>query len=434
MNEEAKQKNKFTLPQSPRGTNDILPEQAETFRFVENAFEKICGLYGYKEIRTPLFEETELFTRSLGEATEVVEKQMYTFPDKAGRSLTLRPEGTAPVVRSVLQHNLHKKYPLPLKLFYYGPMFRYERPQAGRERQFHQAGAEVIGEADPFADVEVMQLTLQFLQECGIKNCELHINSLGCEKENCRPEFKRALREFLSAKLPSLCGECQSRAEKNLLRVLDCKNPECRKHFEGIPEITSFLCGECGAHFQCVKESLSSCSIPYAVNAKLVRGLDYYTQTVFEVVSSSLGAQDALGGGGRYNSLFESFGGQPIAAFGMACGIERIVLVIREQGAGSKGQGKKIFVAFVSPEQKQKALEIATALRNENIQTLMELKTAGLGAQLKKAAKEESSYCVIVGEEELKNGKALLKNLLTQTQEEITLEKLSETIKEKLNA
>lgn len=428
------QKGKFVLPQSPRGTKDIFPDDAVYFRRVEGNFLTVCRLYGYKEIRTPLFEETELFTRGLGEATEVVEKQMYTFPDKAGRSLTLRPEGTAPVVRSVLQHNLHKKYPLPLKLFYYGPMFRYERPQAGRERQFHQAGAEVIGEADPFVDVEVMQLTLHFLKECGIEKCELHINSLGCEKENCRPRFKNTLRDFLNAKLPSLCGECQARAGKNLLRVLDCKNTECRKHFEGLPEITAFLCDDCGAHFQKVKESLTSCSIPYIMNAKLVRGLDYYTQTVFEVVSSSLGAQNALGGGGRYNTLFESFGGQPLPACGMACGIERIVMLIREQGAGGGEQRKKIFVAHVSPKEKQKALEIASALRNENITALMELKTVSVGAQLKKAAKEESSYCVIVGEEELKKGNVLLKNLSAGTQEEITLEKLLSALKEKLNA
>ncbi len=428
------QKNKFTVPQSPRGTHDVLPEDAEIFRFVETTFEKICRLYGYKEIRTPLFEETELFTRGLGEATEVVEKQMYTFPDKAGRSLTLRPEGTAPVVRSVLQNNLHKKHPLPLKLFYYGPMFRYERPQAGRERQFHQAGMEVIGEADPFVDVEVMQLTLHFLKECGIENCELHINSIGCEKENCRPRFKNTLRDFLSAKLPSLCCECQARAGKNLLRMLDCKNPECRKHFEGLPEITSFLCDECDAHFQQVKESLTLCSIPYVINAKLVRGLDYYTQTVFEVVSASLGAQNALGGGGRYNTLFESFGGQPLPACGMACGIERIVSILQDSKHKVQDTRPKIFVAHVSPKEKQKALEITSSLRNENITALMELKTAGLGAQLKKATKEESSYCVIVGEEELKNGNVLLKNLSAGTQEEITLEKLLSTLKEKFNA
>lgn len=428
------QKSKFVLPQSPRGTHDILPEDAEIFRFVENMFEKICGLYGYKEIRTPLFEETELFTRSLGEATEVVEKQMYTFLDKAGRSLTLRPEGTAPVVRSVLQNNLHKKYPLPLKLYYHGPMFRYERPQAGRERQFHQAGVEVVGEGDSFVDVEVIRLTLHFLGACGIENCELHINSLGCEKENCRPKFKNMLRDFLSAKLPSLCGECQGRAEKNLLRVLDCKNPECRKHFEGIPEITCFLCGECGAHFQRVQESLNACSMPYVVNTKLVRGLDYYTQTVFEVVSMSLGAQNALGGGGRYNTLFETFAGQPLSACGMACGIERIVLALKDQRPTTKDQRPKVFVAYVSPAEKQKALELAFALRAEDIETLMELKTAGLGAQLKKAAKEEASYCIIVGEEELKKGNVNVKNLSAGTQEEIPMTTIISYLKGKNHA
>lgn len=428
------QKSKFTLPQSPRGTKDILAEDAEHFQFAEETFKALCRLYGYKELRTPVFEETELFTRGLGEATEVVEKQMYTFPDKAGRSLTLRPEGTAPVVRSVLQNALHKKYPLPLKLFYHGAMFRYERPQEGRQRQFHQAGAEVIGENDPLVDVEVMKLTVHFLENCGIKNPELQLNSLGCENEACRPRYRNALKNYLAENLSGLCEECKERAEKNILRVLDCKKPECRKHFENVPQTLEFLCGDCGAHFQNVKEGLTSCEIPFTINTKLVRGLDYYTQTVFEVVSASLGAQDALGGGGRYNTLFEFFGGPALPACGMACGLERIVLVIRGQGAGSREQGKKVFVAYVSSNEKQKALEIAFSLRKENIETLMELKTTGLGSQLKKAVKENAAYCIILGEEELKNGKAMLKNLAAQTQEEIHLNQLTLILKEKLHA
>lgn len=428
------QKNKFTPLQSPRGTHDILPDDAVIFQFVEETFKSLCRVYGYRELRTPLFEETDLFTRGLGEATEVVEKQMYTFPDKAGRSLTLRPEGTAPVVRSILQHSLHKKNPLPLKLFYHGPMFRYERPQEGRQRQFHQCGIEVVGENDPLVDVEVMKLTLHFLEQCGIQSPELQINSLGCENENCRPRYRSALKNYLQEKLGSFCEECKGRAEKNILRVLDCKKPECRKHFENVPQTLEHLCGDCGAHFQRVKEGLAACGIPFAVNTKLVRGLDYYTQTVFEVVSSSLGAQDALGGGGRYNTLFEAFGGAALPACGMACGMERIALVIREQETGNRKQGRKVFVAYVGGEQKQKALEIAFALRNENIETLMELKTAGLGAQLKKASKENAAYCAILGEEELKNRKIILKNLSTQAQEEISLDALAKTLKEKLNA
>ncbi|MBI2267269.1 MAG: histidine--tRNA ligase, partial [Armatimonadetes bacterium] len=295
---------------APRGTLDILPADTAKWQYVEQVARDICGRFGYREIRTPLFEATELFARGIGEATDIVEKEMYTFLDKAERSITLRPEGTASVVRAFLEHNLGQI--LPVKVYYIGPVFRYERPQAGRYRQHHQMGIEALGSQDPSLDGETMSLAIRFYQALGLSNLQIRMNSIGCKV--CKPRYREALRAYAQPRLETFCGECRRRLERNPLRILDCKVPACRELVREAPPNYSHLCGDCSAHFEGVKHYLEILSIPYVLDPLIVRGLDYYTRTVYEVTSESLGAQNSLCGGGRYDDLAEELGGKPTPA------------------------------------------------------------------------------------------------------------------------
>ncbi|HPZ65730.1 MAG TPA: histidine--tRNA ligase, partial [Bacillota bacterium] len=309
---------------APRGTRDILPDEASRWEFLENSFRERCRLYGFQEIRTPIFEHTELFVRSVGESSDIVSKEMYTFHDRSGRSLTLRPEGTAAVVRAYLENGLHEK-PHPVKLYYFGPMFRYDRPQAGRYRQFHQFGLELFGSPQPSADVEIMALSYDMLRSLPLPEFRLELNSVGCRE--CRPGYRERLREYLRFREEELCPDCSRRYRENPLRVLDCKKPECKDLSAGAPLLTQSLCPQCAGHLARVRELLERLELPYVLNPRLVRGLDYYTRTAFEFVAPELGAQASLGGGGRYDALVEECGGPPTPGVGVAFGLERIILL-----------------------------------------------------------------------------------------------------------
>ncbi|HWJ02606.1 MAG TPA: histidine--tRNA ligase, partial [Verrucomicrobiae bacterium] len=309
------------LTQRPKGTNDILPGQVEKWHYVEDIIRQICREYGYQEVRTPVFEHTELFQRGVGETTDIVEKEMYTFVDKGERSITLRPEGTAGVCRAYAENKLYAN-PQPVKVYYVGPMFRYEKPQAGRFRQFNQFGIEVFGTVNPAVDAEVISLAMDFYERLGLKGLEVHINSVGCKK--CRPVHKVKLQEFLKARLEKFCPNCQGRFERNPLRMLDCKSPICQELSAGAPTTTQCLCEDCADHFEKVKGYLDRVGVRYRVNERLVRGLDYYTKTAFEIMVEEIGAQSAICGGGRYDGLIEEIGGPPTPGIGFALGMERI--------------------------------------------------------------------------------------------------------------
>ncbi|NQT30285.1 MAG: histidine--tRNA ligase, partial [Candidatus Saganbacteria bacterium] len=327
----------------PRGTKDILPEETSLWQYLEQTCRQIFDLYNYSEIRTPIFEKTELFTRSIGQTTDIVSKEMYEFKDRKGRSLTLRPEETAPVVRACVENNLISLDKIT-KLYYIGPMFRYERPQAGRQRQFHQAGVEVFGSADPLVDAEVILLNMQLFDALGLKNLEVDINSVGCKK--CRPEYQKKLKTYFKNNIKHMCVECQERFEKNPLRILDCKEVKCQKFVNDAPASIDMLCPECSEHFAKVIEYLKEAGCNFKINNRLVRGLDYYTKTSFEIVSNQLGAQNAVSGGGRYDTLVAELGGKSIPAVGFAIGLERVIEIIKNDKLKMTNEGKIIlFVA-----------------------------------------------------------------------------------------
>ncbi|MCL6557338.1 MAG: histidine--tRNA ligase, partial [Firmicutes bacterium] len=327
----------------PRGTADILPADAEKWRYVEDIFRRVCLEYNYGEVRTPVFEHTELFERGVGDTTDIVEKEMYTFRDRGDRSVTLRPEGTAPVVRAYLENNLQAGTQ-PVKLYYMGPMFRYDKPQAGRYRQFHQLGAEVLGSDDPAVDAELMAMVMDFYGRLGLTQLELHINSVGCPQ--CRSVLRARLQDFFHPVRDQLCINCRGRLAKNPLRVLDCKLEKCNQLAGGAPTTLDCLCGDCGSRFAKVKNYLDRLGIPYRVNGRLVRGLDYYTHTAFEVMAPGIGAQSSIGGGGRYNGLVEVCGGPPTPGVGFAAGMDRIALVLsqNEDMTAHEERGPDVFL------------------------------------------------------------------------------------------
>jgi histidyl-tRNA synthetase len=402
--------------QSPRGTRDILPEEVAAWRFLEDATHEVFSRYGFREIRTPIFEATELFARSVGAGTDIVRKEMYTF--KAGdESVTLRPENTAPVVRAFVEHALHRTIAagFPTRLYYLGPMFRYERPQKGRQRQFHQIGAEVLGAPEPLADAETIEMVWALLDAVGIGDRELRLNTVG--DAACRPHYREVLTQWLAPRIPSMCDDCRRRAVENPLRVFDCKIEADRKLLEEAPDLTGSLCAPCATHFGAVRAALDGFSIPYVVDPRLVRGLDYYERTVFEVVATGLGAQNALLGGGRYDGLVEDLGGPAIPGFGFAAGIERLVLVMGKTAAASAssdlllvGLGEKGFQASVG---------LARTLRARGLRVAMPLTERPLGAQMKRAERVGARFVLFVGEAELKRGRFGLKNLTTGEQIEV---------------
>lgn len=391
-----------------KGTRDIIFPEILNWQDMEEKALKIFRSANFEEIRTPIFEATELFARGVGETTDIVNKEMYTF-EKSERSITLRPENTAGVVRSFIENGMHKK-PVPVKLWYHGPMFRYERPQAGRQRQFHQVGVEMFGIKEPMADVEVISLAVQFLKSLGLNDLEVEINSLGCSE--CRTKFKQALKAAIKPVLNKLCPDCQSRFEKNPLRILDCKVPECINELSS-PEIqkvigSDFICEECSTHFNKVKELLTALDIKYNVNKQLVRGLDYYNRTVFEIKSNNLGSQNAVCGGGRYDGLVEMLGGVPAPAVGWAMGMERLNSLLPQKEA------RKIDYYIVSDNQIE-AVKMAQKLRENGKTAEFDYQGKKFGKQFEKAGKI-ANYALILGEDEIKNGEVSVKNMETGEQ------------------
>ncbi|MFZ5645689.1 MAG: histidine--tRNA ligase [Bacillota bacterium] len=415
----------------PRGTADILPEEAAAWRYVEDTFRQICLEYNYEEIRTPIFEHTELFERGVGDTTDIVEKEMYTFRDRKDRSISLRPEGTASVVRAYLENNLYAG-PQPVKVFYMGPMFRYDKPQAGRYRQFHQLGAEVLGSPLPSADAELIAMTMEFYGRLGLKGLELHINSVGCPK--CRSELRVRLQEYLKPKLQDLCINCKGRYDRNPLRILDCKEQKCADISTGAPTTLDCLCPECESHFNSVKGYLDSLGVAYLINRRLVRGLDYYTHSAFEIMSSDIGAQSSIGGGGRYNGLIETIGGQPTPGVGFALGMERILLTMKGQGLQlPSGNRPDVFVVNADPGSEKDTFKVLFSLRKGGLIADKDFLGRSMKAQMKYAGKTGCRFVVIIGENELMRGVAAVKDMTAGSQTEIPLEGLAEDIKKKVD-
>jgi len=406
--------------QVPKGTQDILPDDAPKWYYIENKIREVLTKYGFQEIRTPAFEYTELFIRGIGESTDIVTKEMFTFPDRKERSLTLRPEGTAPVVRAYLENKMGRASKV-VKLFYIGSMFRCEKPQAGRFRQFNQFGIEVIGTKCPEADVEVIMAALEIYEKLGLKNLEIVINSVGCKK--CRVDYIQRLKKFLRNKKDLLCSECVKRYEKNLLRVFDCKKDSCQKIIENAPKITENLCPECKLHFEEVKSYLDDFKIKYHLDHKLVRGLDYYTKTAFEIVDKGLGAQNAIAGGGRYDELIEELGGKSTPGVGFAAGIERMIMVMNQQKINwPKPKCIDIFIVKVRKENKDTAFRLLQKIRNSGLSADLDYSNGSLKSQMRIANKIGARYTVIIGEDELSKDMVTLRNMQTKEQKKVRLD------------
>ncbi len=407
------------LINGPRGTKDILPDTVAQWTHVEKVIRELCARYGYREIRTPIFEHTELFLRGIGETTDVVEKEMYTFTDRGERSLTLRPENTASVVRSYLQNKLYAADAL-VKLFYIGSMFRYDRPQAGRYREFHQFGVEALGEENPAVDAEIIVLAVEFLRALGLQELKLHLNSVGCPK--CRPVYRERLQEFFRPHLEELCTDCRSRFERNPLRLLDCKNEHCHALAEGAPRITDCLCDECRVHFTEVQSYLTAAGIPFELDANLVRGLDYYTKTAFEVKYTPLGAQSAVAGGGRYDGLVEEVGGPPTPGIGFAVGLERVLLALEKQELlPEEPEAVDVFVVALGEAAQIPAFKLLHELRAAKLSAAMDFAGRSMKAQMKQANKKNARFVAILGEDEVKEASALLKDMKTSEQKKLAL-------------
>ena len=399
--------------------NDILPGDVETWQHLEEQARKIFGAFGYREIRVPVVEKTDLFCRSIGETTDIVEKEMYTFSDKGGTSMTLRPEGTAPVMRSFIQHKMYAQDPVS-KLYYIGPMFRHERPQKGRYRQFHQIGAEVIGVDDPKIDAQVLAMLSHYFQTTKIPDVVLQINSLGCPE--CRPSYRETLISFLEQHIESLCADCQRRYTTNPLRVLDCKVPGCKEATVDAPAMLNNLCIGCETHFGQVKEHLDALSVSYMVNPRMVRGLDYYTKTTFEMVTGSLGSQNAVAAGGRYNGLIKDLGGPDLPGIGFAIGLERLALMLGEQSI--EPPRPELFIATLGETATKAGFAMLTRLQREGVLVEMEYTGKSLKAQLRRADKMKTRRVLILGEDELDRGVAQLRNMDESSQEEVDLDGL----------
>jgi len=414
------------INKAPRGTNDLLPEDSYKWQFVEDRLLSTAGLYGFKEIRTPVFEHTEVFVKNVGDTTDVVQKEMYTFTDKGDRSITLRPEFTAGVIRSVIENSLTAAA-LPVKVCYCGGCYRYEKPQAGRLREFHQFGVECIGAASPAADAEVISLGAQLLRDVGIEKISLEINSIGCP--TCRAEYHKALKEYFEGRKNELCGTCNERLDRNPMRILDCKSPVCAEIAKDAPAVIDYLCDDCQAHFDGVKAHLDGMGISYKVNPRIVRGLDYYTRTVFEFISGDIGAQATVCGGGRYDGLLEQMGSQPHPALGFAMGIERLLMVLESQGTEiPKPKNCDIYIAPMGEAATLKASTLCAALRDEGFEALTDIVGRGLKAQMRYANKIGAEFTLVLGDSELESGKAKLKRMETGEETEVELDKLADAI------
>jgi len=410
---------KTMLYRAPRGTADILPKEQACWRFIEQKVAHIAHLYGYERIDDPAFEDTGLFARSVGEDTDIVKKEMYTFEDRGGSQLTLRPEGTAPVCRAYLEHGLHN-LPQPVKLYYIASIFRYERPQAGRYRQHYQFGFEAIGDADPTLDAEVIDMAWQFFLSVNLHHLSLQINSIGCK--NCRPNYIASLKNYYVGHTHQLCPDCKTRLKRNPLRLLDCKKPSCQQIADSAPRSIDYLCPECDEHFSRLKSYLELLDLPFVVNHHLVRGLDYYTRTVFEIQPEAGGAQSTIVGGGRYDDLIEELGGEPTPAIGFAAGIERIILHLKKQKVAIPPLPKpQVFIAYLGDAAKDEAIKLASTLRRTGIGVIEAVGSKSLKAQLRQANNLGVHYAVIIGEEEVKTGTAILRDMISAEQKAIPL-------------
>ncbi|MBE6798644.1 MAG: histidine--tRNA ligase [Ruminococcaceae bacterium] len=402
-----------------RGTADVLPDESYKWQYVEGKMLETAKLFGFNEIRVPVFEHTEVFTKNVGETTDVVQKEMYTFTDKGDRSITLRPEFTAGVVRSVIEHGLVNGA-LPVKACYVGGCYRYEKPQAGRMREFHQFGAEMFGAVDPAADAEMILLAYTVLSNLGINNLSLEINSIGCPE--CRKRYHDALKSFFEARSEELCDTCKDRLERNPMRILDCKSPVCKEIAADAPVMLDYLCDECREHFEGVKKHLSAVGLNYKVNPQIVRGLDYYTKTVFELISGDIGAQSTVCGGGRYDGLVGQMGGPSLPSLGFAMGLERLLMVMENTGVEFPCvQKPDIYVGTMGEAAKVEATKICMALRNEGFSALTDVAGRSVKAQMKYADKIGAAYSTVIGDDELKNGKCVLKDMQTGEQREVTI-------------
>jgi histidyl-tRNA synthetase len=415
------------LYRAPRGTSDILPEEQVYWRYIEQKAVNICQLYGYERIDSPVFEDTGLFTRSVGQGTDIVEKEMYTFADKGGNKITLRPEGTAPVCRAYLEHGLHNR-PQPVKLYYLCAIFRYERPQAGRYRQHFQFGCEAIGDDDPIIDAEVIDLAWQFYLSLGLSHLTLQLNSIGCKQ--CRPDYLRALKDYYANDSKELCADCKVRLKRNPLRLLDCKISSCQQVADAAPRSVDHLCPQCQTHFNRLKEYLKLLQIPFTVNHRLVRGLDYYTRTVFEIQPEAAGTQSTLCGGGRYDDLIEELGGKPTPAIGFAMGIERIILNLKQQAIPIPPLPRpQVFIANIGDEARDEAIKLASQLRQLGVGIIVATGNKSLKAQLRQANNLGVRYAVIIGEEEVKSGTASFRDMTTAEQKTVTTSQLAGLLK-----
>lgn len=414
----------------PKGTKDVLPADAYKWHFVEDTARKIAARYNLKEIRTPVFEHTELFLRGVGDTTDIVNKEMYTFLDKGERSITLKPEGTAGVVRSFIENGLASGV-LPLKMYYLTPVFRYERPQAGRLREHHQFGVEIFGGKGPETDAEVILLARDYIAALGVEGVELNLNSIGCK--HCRPKFNEALKEYLRPHLPEMCDTCRSRFDKNPLRILDCKEEVCSKINENAPKTVDFFCDECREHFEKLKEILDACGVKYRLNPKLVRGLDYYSKTVFEFVSTSIGSQGTVLGGGRYDTLIENLGGPQVPAVGFGSGIERMLLVLENTGKRIPEEAPLgAYIAGLDDEGRKAAFQLCDTLRKTGVSAEFDHAARSVKAQFKYAGKVGAKYVVVIGSNELESGEYTVKNMADSTSETVKAERVAEYLAQKL--
>lgn len=403
-----------------KGTEDVLPKDSYRWQFVEDVMRKESAAYGFKEIRTPVFEHTELFARGVGQTTDVVQKEMYTFDTKGGESVTLRPEGTAGAARAVLEHGLVNDS-LPIKASYFVSCYRYEKPQAGRLREFHQFGLECYGTQSPVADAELICAAQSIFDRLGIKQLRLEINSIGCP--TCRAEYHKALKEYFYGYKDELCETCNSRLEKNPMRILDCKSPVCSKIAQGAPKITDYLCDECKEHFASVQKYLDAAGVEYTVNPTIVRGLDYYTKTVFEFVTDFIGAQGTVCGGGRYDGLIEELGGKHLPSLGFAMGIERLLMLMDKQGIEiPKPSTCDLYVAVMGESASLKSFEIIKAVRSCGLIAETDIVGRGLRAQMKYADKIGAKFSMVLGNNEIEQGKAVIKNMSNGEQTEIVLD------------
>ncbi len=408
------------ITQAIKGTQDVLPSQSHKNQFVESTLLEIASEFGFKEIRTPVFEHTELFTRSVGDTTDVVQKEMYTFDDKGGRSITLRPEGTAGAARAFLEHGLQNE-PLPQKVSYVTSCYRYEKPQAGRLREFHQFGIECYGSASPAADAEVISLGNELFGFLGIDRIRLEINSIGCPE--CRKEYQKALKAYFESRKDELCPTCIERLDRNPMRILDCKSPVCHEIGEEAPVILDYLCDECKEHFEKVKAYLEAMNITYEVNPHIVRGLDYYTRTVFEFVTDALGAQSAVCAGGRYDGLIEEIGGPHVPALGFAAGIERILLLLEAQGiALPEAKKPDLYIASIGDNASLKAAELALELRQSGMSAQFDIVGRSVKAQMKYADKIGAKFTTVIGDDDIAAGKVKVKNMENGEAQELMLE------------